>query len=378
VVLLVVSAVLLQGFRDQLMQGPGFRTDHLLLTSFETQLAHYSEDQTRQFYANLLQRTRSASGVRSAALTSAVPMLGGDDIEVVPEGYAPSQGRRTLSVFHASVSEGYFSALQIPLERGRDFLQSDRPGTPMVAIVNEHAARHFWPNQDALGKRFRLRGADGDLVQVVGIAKTVKYFWIAEPALDFVYLPFRQHPRSSLSLMAESTVADASTLLPVLRETIRGLDANMPVFDVRTMQDLYFQRAVKTPDMIVAIVAGLGFMGLLLAAVGLYGVVLYSVSRRTREIGIRMAIGASPAGVILMVLKQGLRLGGSGVAIGTVLSIFVCRLLMSKIWLATFSAVNILVYFTIGALLLVITVLAALAPARRASRISPIRALREQ
>jgi predicted permease len=377
-VLLVLSAVLLQGFRDQLMHGPGFRTERLLLASFETQLAHSSEDQTRQFYANLLQRTRSASGVRSAALTSAVPMIGGDNIEVVPEGYAPSQGRRTLSVFHAYVSEGYFSALQIPIQRGRDFLQSDRAGAPLVAIINERAAGHFWPNQDALGKRFRLRSADGGLVQVVGVAKTVKYFWIAEPPLDYIYLPFRQHPRSSLSLIAESTAPDASTLVPILREVIRGLDPNMPVFDVRTMHDLYFQRAVKTPDMIVAIVAGLGFMGLLLAAVGLYGVVLYSVSRRTREIGIRLAIGANQAGVIAMVLKQGLRLGGTGIAIGTVLSVFVCRFLTTRIWLATFSHVNILVYFAIGALLLLITVLAALAPARRASLINPICALREQ
>jgi predicted permease len=378
VVLLALSAVLLQGFRDQLMHGPGFRTDHLMLTSFETQLAHYNEDQTRQFYANLLQRTRSASGVRSAALTSALPMIGGDNMEVVPEGYAPSQGRRTLSIFHAYISEGYFTALQIPLLRGRDFIQSDRAGTPLVAIINEQAARHFWPNQDALGKRFHLLSADGEMVQVVGIAKTVKYFWIAEPPLDFVYLPFRQHPRSSLSLIAESTTPDASTLVPVLREQIRGLDANMPVFDVRTMQDLYSQRAVKTPNMIVSIVGGLGCMGLLLAAVGLYGVVLYSVSRRTREIGIRMAIGASQAGVIAMVLKQGLRLGGTGVAFGIVLSVFVCRLLANRIWLATFSHVNILVYFIIGTLLLLITALAALAPARRASLISPIRALREQ
>ena len=248
----------------------------------------------------------------------------------------------------------------------------------MVAIVNERAARHFWPNQDALGKRFRLHSGDGDLVQVVGVAKTVKYFWIAEPPLDYIYLPFRQQPRSSLSLIAESTAPDASTLVPILREVIRGLDPNMPVFDVRTMHDLYFQRAVKTPDMIVAIVAGLGFMGLLLAAIGLYGVVLYSVSRRTREIGIRMAIGANQADVIVMVLRQALSLGGTGVAIGTVLSICVGRLLTTRIWLASFSHVNVVVYLAIGALLLIVTLLAAVAPARRASLINPIRALREQ
>jgi ABC-type antimicrobial peptide transport system permease subunit len=152
----------------------------------------------------------------------------------------------------------------------------------------------------------------------------------------------------------------------------------MPVFDVRTMQDLYDQRAVKTPNMLSEIVAGLGLMGLLLAIVGLYGLVAYSVSRRTREIGIRMAIGASRPKVVWMVLRQGLQLGMAGVGVGLVMSIFACNILTSRMWVATFDHVNPLAYAMIALPLLAITGLATWAPARRASRVDPMRALREE
>jgi predicted permease len=377
-VLLVVSAVLLQGFRDQLLQGPGFRTDRLFLTSFETDMAHYSPEQTTQFYKNLLDRTRSAPGVRSAALTSVVPMIGGDSVDVVPEGYQLPRGQRALTVFDAYVSDGYFATLGIPILQGRGFLESDQKGAPLVAVVNEQTAKHFWPKGDALGKRFHLKSATGDLVQIVGIAKASKYFWIAEPPLDYVYLPFRQNERTGMALVSESVAPDAASLAPTVREVLRGLDPDMPAFDVRTMQDLYNQRAVKTPNMLAEIVAGLGMMGLVLAIVGLYGLVAYSVSRRTREIGIRMAIGADRSKVIWMVLKQGLELGGVGVAVGLVLSFFVCNIVTSKLWIATFDHVNPLLYAIIALPLLAITGMATWAPARRASRIDPMRALRDE
>jgi hypothetical protein len=244
--------------------------------------------------------------------------------------------------------------------------------------VNEQAAKHFWPRGDALGKRFHLKNTSGDLVQIVGIARTAKYFWIAEPPLDYVYLPFQQHARSGMSLVAESDAADAATVAPALREVVRGLDPDLPVFDVRTMQDIYSKRAVKTPNMIAEIVAVLGLMGLILAIVGLYGLVAYSVSRRTREIGIRMAIGANRPKVIWMVLKQGMQLGVAGVAVGLVVSLFACSILTSRLWIATFEHVNPLVYAVIATPLLVITALAAWVPARRASLVDPMRALRDE
>jgi macrolide transport system ATP-binding/permease protein len=377
-VLLVISAVLLQGFRDQLTQGPGYRTERLFLTSFETQLAHYSEDQSSQFYKNLLERTRATPGVRSAAVTNVIPLIGGDSVDIVPEGYQLPAGQHALTTFDAYVSDGYFGTMDIPIQQGRGFLESDQKGAPLVAVVNEQAAKHFWPKGDAVGKRFHLNNATGDLVQIVGIAKTAKYFWIAEPRLDYVYLPFRQHAQSALTLVTETDAPDAAAIAPALRGVVRGLDADMPVFDVRTMQDIYSQRAVKTPNMVAEIVAGLGFMGLVLAIVGLYGLVAFSVSRRTREIGIRMAIGADRTKVIWMVLKQGLQLGSAGVAIGLVVSFFACSVLTTQLWIATFNHVSPLAYAAIALPLLLITGLATWAPARRASRVDPMRALREE
>jgi predicted permease len=377
-VLLTISAVLLRGFRDQFMQGPGFRTERLFLTAFDTDLAHYSEDQTGQFYANLLHRARSAPGVRSAALTSIVPLDGQDSVDIVPEGYQMPARQQALTIFDAYVSDGYFDTLGVPIQQGRGFLESDGKGAPLVAVVNEHAAKHFWSKGNALGKRFHLKSASGELVQIVGIARTAKYIWIAEPPLDFVYLPFRQHAQSGLALVAESNAADAATLAPALREVVRGLDPDMPVFNVRTMQDFYDQNAVKVPNMVVKTVGGMGLMGLILAIVGLYGLVAYSVSRRTREIGIRMALGADRTKVVRMVLSQGLQLGAAGVAVGLVVSVFACNVLTSRLWIATFDHVSPLVYVAIALPLLAISGMATWAPARRASRIDPMSALREE
>ncbi len=375
-VLLTVSAVMVQGFRDQLAAGPGFRVDHLFMTSFDTELEHYTDAQTKKFYKDLLDRARSTPGIRSAALTSVIPMIGGDAIGIVPEGYQLPHGEQSVSVFDAYVSEGFFRTMDIRIQQGRGFLETDKENAPLVAVINEQTARHFWPKGDALGRRFHLREATGPLVQIVGIAKVAKYFWIAEPPLDYLYLPYRQNPRSGLTLMAESDAPDAATIAPALRDLVRSLDGDMPTFDVRTMDNLYTQRAVKTPNMITESVAGLGLMGLVLSMVGIYGLVAYSVSRRTREIGIRMAIGADRRSVVWLVLGQALSLGGAGVAVGLVLSVLVSRLIVSAAWIASFSHINPVIFIALPILLLIVMMLATWAPVLRASRLNPMTALR--
>ncbi len=315
-VLLIVSAVLLEGFRGELLAGPGFRIDRLYMTSFDTTPVHYTEDQTRRFYKDLLEKARRAPGVRSAALISGIPLLGGGGITMVPEGYTLPANQEAISVPNFYVSDGYFVSGGIPILQGRGFLESDRQDTPLVAVVNEQFAHHYWPGQNALGKRFHMKSATGPLVQIVGLAKMAKYFWIAEPPQDFIYLPYTQEKNAAMTLMAESVAPDAATLAPVLRDVVRGIDPDMPVSNARTMQDYYTQRAVKTPDIIAESVAGLGTMGLILSMVGLYGLISYSVSRRRREIGIRMAIGADRQKVIRMILGQGLVLGSIGVVSG--------------------------------------------------------------
>ena len=377
-VLLIVSAVLLRGFRDELLQGPGFRTDHLWLTSFDTSPLHYSQDQTTRFYKDVLDKTRQAPGVRSAALVSSVPLLGGGAIGVVPEGYTLPRGQESLSIANGYVSDGYFATMGVPILRGRGFLESDRSDTPLVAVVNEKFAKGYWPKQDALGKRFHLKTSTGPLVQIVGIAKMSKYFWIAEPPLDYIYLPYTQEKTPVLTIVAETSAPDAAALAPVLRDVVRGIDPDMPVYNTRTMQDFYTQRAIKTPDIIAQSVAGLGSMGLVLAMVGLYGLIAYSVSQRRREIGIRMAIGADRQKVIRMILRQGLMLGSIGVAVGLIVSFFACRAVMTVAWVASFDHMNYALFPAIAIPLLAITLLATFVPARRASLVDPMRALRDE
>jgi predicted permease len=315
--------------------------------------------------------------VRSAALISNVPMAGLDSIDIVAEGHEPSSGKKAPPELGAYVSDGYFGTMGIPILAGRGFLESDREKTPLVAVVNEYAAKHCWPKGNAVGKRLHLGTTTGPLIEIVGVAKASKVTWIAEPPQDFVYLPFRQHLRSTMTLVTESNAQDAATLAPVLRDVVRSLDPDMPVFDVRTMHELYTQRAVKLPNIITQVVAGMGLMGLILAMVGLYGLVAYSVSRRTREIGIRMAIGADRRTVVWMVLRQGLALGAAGVAVGLVASFFACRLATSSV-LVSFDRLDPWVFAVLPLLLLVVTVLASWAPARRASLVDPMRTLREE
>jgi ABC-type antimicrobial peptide transport system permease subunit len=287
------------------------------------------------------------------------------------------RGQDSISVFHSVISDGYFETMGVAIFKGRSFLQSDQRNTTAVAIVNEQLAHHYWPNQDAIGKRFRLRNASGPLIQIVGIARTSKVLSISEAPLDFLYLPLTQNLQAQMSLMAESKSPDATTLAPVLRHVVQEIDRNMPVFDARSMKDLYENRAVKTPNMLASIVAALGFMGLVLTVVGLYGLVAYSVSRRTREIGIRMAVGADRQTVSRMVLKQGLLLGMAGVAVGLVIGILACRAITSSAFMSLGDP-GIKPFVAVSLLLIVTTMGATYLPARRASHIDPMRALRDE
>jgi predicted permease len=375
-VLLIVSVVIWQGFRNQYHQGTGFRTDHLYLTTFDTAPSHYSEEQTRRFYKDLLDKARSAPGVQSAALMSAIPLGNGfDSTGVLPEGGSLRRGEQIPAVTTGYVSDGYFATLDIPIVRGRGFLQSDGTNTPRVAVVNTQFAEHYWPRQDAVGRRFHMGDATGPLVQVVGVARTGKYVWIAEPPQEFVYFPYTQGRPTALTVAAESSTADAGNLAPVLREVVRDIDPAMPYANARTMQNLFSQRATKITDTIVEVVASLGMMGLVLALVGLYALVAYSVSRRSREIGIRMAIGADRQGVLRMVLKQGLVLGSIGAGAGLILSVFAVRALTSALWI---GQLNWVLLPAVALPLLAVTLFAAYVPARRASLIDPMRALRDE
>jgi putative ABC transport system permease protein len=377
-VLLVVSAVLVQGFQAEIVRGPGFRTDRLFVASLNTSLLRYADAQTELFYKQLLDKTRLAPDVNSATLASSIPIsMGASQLGVVPEGHQLELGQEAITIFDNVVSDNYFDLMRIPIVRGRSFAESDNKDAPAVAVVNEQFAHDYWPNQDALGKRFHLRTESGKLVEIVGVARTTKYLSISEAPLDFVYLPFAQNQQPQMTLIAEAKSPDAAALAPVLRQVVQEMDRDMPVFDARTMHDIYTNRAVKTPLLIDGIISALGAMGLLLAAVGLYGLVTYSVSRRTREIGIRMALGANPFSVLKMVLKEGLGLGIAGVAVGLVIGVQLCRALTHTAFLSI-GELSMVPFAVVSLFLLFIAMAATYLPARRASRIDPLRALREE
>lgn len=378
-ILITASTILFQGFRDEIVHGPGFRTNHLLMMSFNPSLVRYSDPQGQQFYKNLLDRVRSAPSVKSAALSAAIPLFPQQgSVTVVPEGPQLPPEQKTVDVFSSAVSDGYFETLGIAILRGRAFLQSDTAGKPLVAIVNRQFATRYWPHQNALGKRFHLTSANGPLIEVVGVAQTAKYLWIAEAPLEYVYLPLAQNPQSRMTLITESD-ASSTSLAASLRELVRKLDANMPIYDVRTMEDFYGNRAIKTPTIIIQTVGSMGLMGLILAMIGLYGLVAYSVSRRTREIGIRMAIGADRTSLMRLVLRQGSLLAGSGIVIGIIGSIGADRVLNAMFGGSGIGREELIIILLLMPLtLLATTLLATYAPARRASLVDPIRALREE
>jgi predicted permease len=299
-----------------------------------------------------------------------------DAAVVGPEGYQFPPGKDNAVVFANRVNENFFETMGVPLVRGRGFRETDTPDTPRVAVVNEQFAQHYWPSQDAIGKRLRVldpKNPNSPWVQIVGITKTGKYLWIAEPPTEFLYIPYRQDPKSRMILVAESAGASAGIAAP-LREVVRALDVNQPIFDVRTMEEFYDMRVVSTGNTILEIVAGMGVMGLILAMIGLYGLGSYAVSRRTREIGIRMAIGASAPSVLQMTMLRGLTPALYGLAAGLVASVFAERLL--KVVFPTHTQTDIGAYLLVVPLLLAITMLAAYIPARRASRVDPMQALR--
>lgn len=375
-VLLMVSAFIYRGFQQVLGEGPGFRTDHVLMMSFDPSLVRYNESQTQQFYRQIVERARSVAGVKSAALASAAPMDAEDlslgSWSVLPEGYQLPKGQDNASVFGSIADENFFDTMDVRITRGRGFRPADNKSSPLVAVINEQLAKRYWPGRDPLGKRFHLDSSDGPWVEIVGVTKTLKYLWIAEAPTEFLYLPLAQHPQSRMLLLAQSS-GNAASLAEPLRQMVRELDANQPVYGVRTFNDFYRYKAVGQPNVIIRTVAAMGVMGLVLAMVGLYGLVAYAATRRSREIGIRMAIGAARGTVLRMVLKQGLVLALIGIGIGLAASVGAERLLHA---IFESDGTGVITYLLVAPALLGVTALAVYIPARRASRIDPMRVLR--
>ncbi len=376
--LLTAAFLMYRGFHnalgDRLEIGKDTR-DHVLMTRFDPRLVQYDGEQTRRFYRLLGERARQIAGVRSAAFTQDPPLAldGPGTVAFVPDGFVMPRDREAFTSFMDSVDEGYFETLSIPILSGRGFRASDTAESPRVAVVNELFARHYWPDGNAVGKRIRLDRANGTPVEIVGVAQTLKYRSTFDRGVDFLYLPFAQHPAARMVLLLR-TDGDPLQLLDPIRRAVHGLDANMPMLETRTYADLYRYATVEGPGMAIKLVATLGTVGLLLAIAGLYGLVAYNVSRRTRAIGIRIAIGARPGDVIRLVMGKGLALVATGTVIGLALGFALERLMDAMLFNA--GGTDVVVYLVLVPAMAIVTMLAAYVPARRATRIPPTLALR--
>jgi predicted permease len=372
--LVTVGVFLSQTFSAELRKGPGFRTEHILLVNLDATYARYDAARAARLYEQLEDRVRAVPGVASVALSSFMPLNQDqrDRIALVPEGYTLPKGVTTLQFMASRVDEGYFDTMGTRLVAGRGFLATDTASAPPVVIVNETMAAKYWPGEDAVGKR--VRAADGTWRQVVGVAANTKYNTLAEVPLDFVYVAARQDPAIRTTLVVGVTGPSAAVAAPV-REIVRSLDRDVPITGLWTMEEFYDGNAASLTRYLTSIVGGMGLVGLALAMVGLYGLVAYTVSRRTREIGIRMAIGAQPGSVLGMVMRHGTLLVTIGAAVGLSLTIALVGLLRGVF--PSNERVGLGAYMVVVPVLLAVTLLAALLPALRAARIDPLTALRQ-
>ena len=374
-VVLIAAGLFLAGFRNMLAMPPEFRTDHLISLDTAPAVLHYSPEQTKAFYRRLTGVVRAMAGVTGVAMTESLPLSPSQTtMAVVPAGYQFPKGREKVAVFGAAVDAAYFGAMNVEILSGRAFTADDRAGSRRVAIVNQQFAKTYWPGQDPIGKLLRLESPDGPAAEVVGVARTGHYLLVNEAPASYVYLPCEQNPRSRMTLIVQSA-GDAGALASSLRDAVRSIDGNVPVFNLRTVATLYESRVTDTWLNFFQMVGTMGFIGLALAAAGLYGLVAYTVSRRVKEFGIRVAVGASRRDVVWLVERRGLILAAAGIAAGGVLAALTAPLLSTG-----FPGLGVsspAVYVLVPLLLLMVSAAASYVPARRAAGLDPLRALRD-
>jgi predicted permease len=376
VVLLVASGMFVRGFTAARKMDPGFRIDHMLLVSFNASLIRYDETKSREFYKALIDRVRELPGVTDATLAANYPF--GANVSsrsLIVDGYQPRAGEEKPFAYSNVIDDHYFGLMEMKMLRGRTFDARDTASSPRVAIINDTVAKKLFPHRDPLGATMRLDNENGPLVQIVGIAKTGTYLYWAEPPTAFMWRPSTQDYDPQVTLHVR-TVGDPTSLAGPIREVVRAIDPDMPVFSVRSMEAFYDARAMLGPRLTMQLVTVTGLMGLLLAVIGLYGVVAYAVSRRTREIGIRMAIGAKPGDVLRMILGQGLIFTGIGVGAGLAVAFFASRVVGD--FVIGVSPRDPAIFLSVPVILAVVMIAACWLPAWRAARIDPTIALRQE
>jgi predicted permease len=370
---LIGAGLFLRSLQNAQRINPGFDAEHLAVLSFDLGAQGYTEERGRQFQQRVLERAAAVPGVQAATLASTVPLFqGGFARTVFLEGQDMSDRRAGKLVQIAVGSAHYLETLGIPLMRGRALSDIDQPNTPTSVVINETMAKRFWPDQDAIGRRFKFFGQP-NFNQVVGIAKDSKYNFIGEEPTPFIYQATTQIYQPQLSLFVKAARPEA--VLGTVRGEVQQLDRNLPLTGVFTLTEI-FDQSLWAPRMGASLLAVFAGLSLVLAVIGIYGVMAYSVNQRRRELGIRMALGASRADVLRLVVGQGLRLTLMGVAFGLVASFAASRLIATMLF--DVSPTDIVTFVAVPALLAGAALGASYLPAQRATRIDPMVALRDE
>ena len=369
--LLVCAGLFIRSFRAAQKMDPGFNPDHVFLASYSLFPAGYNSDTGTEFHRQLLAKLQALPGVESVSLADWVPLgYTSDATTVNPEGYVP-QPHESMDISDADVGPNYLRTMQIPLVSGRDFTEQDNKTAQRVVIVNEAFVNRYWPNQDGLGRRVHV---DGEWATIVGVTRNGSYYSLRDASLPFIYEPMLQD-YSTMAIVHLRVAGNPLSYAAVVEKAIHDLNANMPVYDETTLQSRVL--VASTGQRIAGTFVGaFGLLALVLAAVGIYGVIAYTTRQRTREIGIRMALGARSADVFRLVLGNGVRLIVAGLAIGLALSLLLTRFLRTILF--GVGATDAFTFTAVALLLTAVALLACYIPARRAMRVDPMVALRYQ
>jgi len=370
-VLLVGTGLLMQSLLKVRNASPGFNTRGVLDTAIDLVSAGYTPARAQTFQDALLERVRSLPGVESAAFAKMTPLsyVSSATAPIVVDGYTPPP-EESPTVDYNEVGEDYFVTMGIPLVGGREFTRADDEKGALVAVVNETMAQRYWQGRDPLGQRLQLKGR---WMQVVGIAKDSKYSSVRERPTPFFFVPVRQNSLRAAILNIRTPLAPQTMATAIARE-VHALDANLAPYEVITLQE-QLERSTSPQMVAVTLVGILGGLALLLAAIGLYGVMSYAVSQSTRELGLRMALGADTSNVLRLVMSRGLALTAGGVLLGAVIALALTRLLGNLLY--NVSPRDPLAFGSALAVMTIASLAACFLPAWRATRTDPARTLRD-
>jgi putative ABC transport system permease protein len=374
VIVLVGAGLLIRSLQKLQAIDAGFDPAKVLVMSADVSLSGYDKERGLRFFPELLERVKLLRGVEAASLAAQVPLGVAISSLLKAEGYTPKPGEDLSSDFNI-IGPDYFRTMKIPLLHGREFVPSDTTTAPQVAIINETAARSFWPDQNPVGRRLTLgRAPDEEVREIVGVVKDSKYRRLNDESRPTAYVPFAQDYRANMALHVR-TSGEPGAMLAAVRREVQALDASLPLYNVKTLEEQK-SNSLYTSRMAATLLTVFGLLALGLAALGLYGVMAHAVNRRTRELGIRIALGAQAGDVLKLILMQGLMLALIGVGIGLLAAFALTHWIESLLF--GVRPTDPLTFTAIAVGLTLVALVACWIPARRATKVDPLTALRHE